>query len=448
MTLLHRNRDPWEHPVRRAVLALLAVVATGTLLLMLPWAAAGPEGAELLTALFTATSAACGTGLTVVDTGTSWSTFGQLVILLLVQTGGLGLMIVASLLGLVAARRLGLRTRLLAQSGTGTVDLGTVRQVVVGSAVVAGVVEAATVAVLTLRLWLGHGYDLGKAGYYGLFHGIAAFTNTAFTLWPDSLTGFAADPLVLLPIMAAVVLGGMGFPVILEVLRVRPIARWSVHTRLTLVVLLVLLVVGPVAVLLSEWSNPATVGRLDPAGRLLSGGFAGVVPRSSGLSTFDYAHADASTLLLTDTLMVIGAGSGGTGGGIKVTTLAVLVLGVLAEVRSQADATAFGRRIAPGTARQALAIVALTGTLLLTAAVTLLELTGADLDQVAFEVTSAFGNVGLTTGLTRQLPPIGQVVLILLMLAGRIGPIAIATALALRPNRQPFRHPETRPILG
>lgn len=448
MTPSRRGQGPWRHPVRWALIVLAAVVVIGTLLLVLPVATAGHGSPGVRVALFTATSAACGTGLTLTDTGTYWSTFGQLVIMLLVQVGGLGLMIVASLLGLVAASRLGLRTRLLAQSRTGMVDLGTVRRVVVGSVVIAAVVEVTTAVVLTLRLWLGHGYGLGRAAYDGLFHGVGAFNNAAFALWPDGLTRFDSDALVLAPIAVAMVVGGLGYPVLLEVLRVRPIRRWSVHTRITLVTTGVLLVVGPLAVTISEWTNPGTIGHLDPGGRLLSGVFAGITPRSAGLSTFDYSHAHSSTLLFTDALMLIGVGSGGTGGGIKVTTLALLVLAVAAEVRGHVDVAAFGRRIAAGTIRQAMAIVGLAGALLMTAAIILLELTGAELDRVAFEVTSAFGNVGLTTGLTRQLPAAGQYLLVLVMLIGRAGPIAVATALALRPDRQPFRHPETRPILG
>ncbi|HET9655578.1 MAG TPA: potassium transporter TrkG [Kineosporiaceae bacterium] len=448
MKLRHPHRGPWRHPVRWAVLGLLGLTAVGTLLLLLPVATAGKGTAGLSRALFTAVSASCGTGLSVVDTGTFWSPFGQVVILCLVQVGGLGLMISATLLGLAAASRLGLRTRLLAESATGTVDLGTVRRVVVGSAAIAGSVEALATAALTLRLWLGHGYGFGRALWYGLFHGVGAFNNSAFTLWPDSLTRFAGDGPVLATVGLAVVIGGLGYPVLLEVLRVRPRQRWSVHTRITLVATAVLLVLGPLAVAVSEWTNPATLGHLDTGGKLLSGVFAGITPRTSGLATFDYAHADASTLLVTDVLMLIGAGSGGTGGGIKVTTLALLVMAVLAEVRGHADVPAFGRRIAPATVRQALAVWGLAAGLLLAASITLLELTGADLDRVAFEVTSAFGNVGLSTGLTRQQPGTGQATLALLMLIGRAGPIAVATALALRPNRQPFRQPEARPILG
>jgi trk system potassium uptake protein TrkH len=446
--LPRRHRGPWRHPVRWALFGLLAAVALGTVALLLPVATAGHGSAGLRVALFTAASAACGTGLTVVDTGSYWSSFGQVVILLLLQIAGLGLMITASLLGLVAASRLGLRTRLLVESGSGTVDLGTVRRVVVGSVTVAGVVEGLGAVVVTLRLWLGYGYPLGRAAWYGLFHGVGAFNNSAFTLWPDSLVRFAGDGLLLVTLGLAMVVGGLGYPVLLEVLRVRPRQRWSVHTRITLVATLALLVLGPLVVAASEWTNPATLGHLSTGGKLLSGAFAGVSPRSAGLATFDYGHADASTLLVDDVLMLIGAGSGGTGGGIKVTTVALLLLAVLAEVRGHADVPAFGRRIAPATIRQALAVCGLAAGLLLTASIVLLELTGADLDQVAFEVTSAFGNVGLTTGLTRQLPALGQYVLVVLMVAGRAGPIAVATALALRPNRQPFRQPEARPIIG
>lgn len=443
-----RRRGTWRHPVRWALLALAGLIAVGTLLLLLPWATAGHGSPGFGTALFTAASAASATGLTVVDTGTYWSPFGQLVILGLVEVGALGLMVSATLLGLVAASRLGLRTRLLARSTSGTVELGTVRRVVAGSLVIAGTVQAVTVVVLTLRLWLGHGERFGTALFHGLFQGVAAFDNAAFTLWPDSLVRFATDPLVLVPIAVAAVIGGLGYAVLLETLRARPTGLWSMHTRITLAATAALLVLGPVVVTISEWTNPATLGHLDTAGKLLSGTFAGVTPRSAGLATFDYGHADASTLLLSDVLMLVGAGSGGTGGGIKVTTLAVLVLAVAAEVRGHADVPAFGRRIGPGTVRQALAVCGLAALLLLVSSIVLLELTGADLDQVAFEVTSAFGNVGLSTGLTRTLPDAGRYLLVLLMIVGRAGPIAVATALALRPNRQPFRRPEGRPLLG
>lgn len=439
---------PWRHPVRWASGGLAVTLLVGFLLLLLPAATTGPGGAGARVALFTSVSASCAAGMTVVDTGSYWSGFGQAVILLLVEVGGLGLMISATLLGLVAATRLGLHSRLTGRSRSGSVDLTTVRRVVLGSGMIALAVQAAVFLTLALRLWLGHGYPAGRAAYYGLFHAASAFNNAGFALWPDSLARFSGDPLVLLPLVLAVITGGLGYPVLLETLRVRPVRRWSVHTRLTLVVTGVLLVAGPVAVLVSEWHNPGTLGNLPPASRVLSGVFDGIAPRTAAFHTMDHAHADASTQLVTDLLMVIGAGSGGTGGGIKVTTVAVLVLAVAAEVRGHADIDVFDRRMAAGTIRQALAVCGLALAVIGLFVLTLLEMTGDSLGEVLFDVSSAFGNVGLSTGVTARLPAAGQYLMIVLILIGRVGPIAVATALALRPTRHTFRNPESRPLLG
>ncbi len=439
---------PWRHPVRWAVIGLAATIGVGTLLLLLPAASRGPGSAGLRTALFTATSAACAAGITLVDTGSYWSGFGQGVILALVEIGGLGLMISASLLGLLAATRLGLHSRLARQSADARVDLTTVRRVVSGSVMIALAVQGAVLGVLTLRLWLGHGYGLPRALYTGLFDAVSAFCNAGFSLAPDSMARFSADPLVLVPVALAVLAGGLGYPVLLEALRVRPVRLWSVHTRLTLVVTAVLLLVGPAVVVIGEWHNPGTLGSLHPAARALSGTFDGIVGRTSAFHTFDYAHADSSTLLVMDLLMVIGGASGGTAGGVKVTTVGVLVLAVIAEVRGHADIDAFDRRMAPGTIRQAVAVCGVAFAVVVGVAFTLLELTGESLDRVLFDVASAFGTVGLSTGVTDQLAPLGQLLLGALVVAGRIGPIAVATALALRPTRQAFRNPESRPILG
>ncbi len=438
----------WEHPVSGLLGGFAVMIVIGTVLLLLPVSTSGPAGAGLSTAFFTSVSASCAAGMTVVDTGEYWSGFGQSVILVLVEIGGLGLMISAALLGLVAATRLGLHTRLTQLSGTRTVDLTTIRRVVRGSALIALAVQGGVLVVLTLRLWIGDGYGFGKALYYGLFHAISAFTDAGFALWPDNLARFAGDPVVLVPIALAVLTGGLGYPVLLEGLRVRPIRRWSVHTRLTLLVTVVLLIAGPLVITVGEWRNPGTLGGLHPGSRLLSGIFDGVVPRTSAFHTFDYGHADASTQLFTDLLMVIGGASASTAGGIKVTTIGVLVLAVLAEIRGQADINAFDRRMAAGTIRQAVAVCALAAAVIIGVTLALLEMTGESLDRVLFDVTSAFGTVGLSTGVTAALPDAGRYLMAALIVVGRVGPISVATALALRPTRRTYRHPEARPILG
>jgi trk system potassium uptake protein TrkH len=448
-----RPRDPaahpFAHPARLVGLGFLLIIGLGTVALMMPVSSAAPGGTDLRTALFTATSAACVTGLVVVDTGTYWSGTGQVVLLVLMQLGGLGVMTFASLLGLLVAGRLGLRSRLLARAETRANELGAVGRVIRGIVVVSVAVEAAVWLVLFVRYWLGYGEGPARAAYSAAFYSISAYNNAGFALAPDNLVGVAGDPVVVVPIALAFIVGGIGYPVMLELLDSRLRVRtWSLHTRLTLVTTAVLLVLGPAVVLATEWSNPGTLGGLPLPEKLLSGWFSGVSPRTAGFNTIDYARADPATLLSTDVLMIIGGGSAGTAGGIKVTTLAVLALGVVSEVRGDPDIDAFGRRIAVGTVRQALAIASLALVAVSAATLLLLETTRFSLDAVLFEVCSAFGTVGLSTGITAALPPAAQYVLAALMFVGRVGPITAASALALRTRTKAYRNPEGRPVVG
>jgi potassium uptake TrkH family protein len=443
-----RSANPLTHPAQFVVTGFVLAVGFGTVLLMLPMASAAPGHASFTTALFTATSAVCVTGLVVVDTAGFWSGFGESVVLVLVQVGGLGIMTFASLLGLLVAGRLGLRSRLLAQAETRTLDLGTVRRVLSGIVRISLGIEAVVWVALTLRLWAGYHEPFGRAVYDGLFHAVSAYNNAGFALWPDSLVGFASDPWILLPIAVALVMGGVGYPVLLELLQVRRVSRWSVHTRLTLVATGVLLLVGPLLVYLTERNNPATLGGLSGPGQLLSAFFSGVSPRTAGFNSIDYGQADPATLLVTDALMLVGGGSAGTAGGIKVTTVTVLTLAVISEIRGETDVNAFGRRVAASTLRQALAVAMLALAVVTVSTFVMLELTRLDLDAVLFETVSAFATVGLSTGITPALPPAAQYLLIGLMLLGRIGPITAASALALREKQRLYRHPETRPIVG
>ena len=246
-----------QHPARLVPLAFLVVVFVGTSLLMLPIARAGPGGAPLLTALFTATSAVCVTGLSLYDTSTYWSGFGQVVILLLFQVGGLGIMTGATLLGLLVTRRLRLSNRLVAQAETRSIALGDVAGVMRLILIVTVGVEAAIAAILTLRLRYAYEEPWDAATWNGVFHAVSAFTNAGFSTYPDSVMRFVADPWIILPIIVAVILGGLGFPVLYEVRRKpRQPARWSVHTKITLLGTAVLLLGGFVAVLALRVEQP------------------------------------------------------------------------------------------------------------------------------------------------------------------------------------------------
>lgn len=438
----------WRHPSRIMAAALLALIAIGTALLMLPISTPGPDGPPLLPALFTSTSAAALTGLNIVDAGTYWTPFGQAVILLLIQVGGIGVMSSASLIAILIAGRMGLRSRLITEYETRAISLSTVRRVLGGTVVVAFTTEAVVALIVGLRLWAHEGYGAGRAAWYGIFHAVSAFNNAGFALWPDSLIARGADPWIVVPLGLAFIVGGLGFLVVFELARVRPARGWTVHTKTTLTVTAILLVVGPVVMIVGEWNNPHTLGALDTPGRLLSGWLTGVTPRTAGFHTIDYGQASPATLLFTNILMFIGGGSGSTAGGIKVTTFAILIMAVVAETRGDRDVDMFGRRLSPPTVRQAISVATLGMGVLLVGCLLLLTISGEPLDDVLFEVTSALCTVGLSTGITATLPPAGQSVLIGLMYLGRIGSITVVTALALRNQGRSYRNPEGRPIVG
>ena len=438
-----------NHPAQLVVVAYGVAIFTGTGLLMLPIATQAPGGSGALTALFTSTSAMCVTGLIVVDTPTYWSGFGQAVILGLIQLGGFGIMTLASLAAVVISHRLGLRSRMLAQAETGGIDLGDVRRIIAGVAVFTVAFEVAAAVGLTISFWIGHDEPFLRAVWLGGFHAVSAFNNAGFALFSDNLIGFVTDPVVTIVIAVAVIFGGLGFPVWLELRREpgRP-QRWSLHTKITVSATALLLVVGTVAVLAFEWGNPSTLGPLDAPGKALAAFFTGTMPRTAGFNTVDIATTYEPTQLLTILLMFIGGGSASTAGGIKVTTIALIGYMVWAELRGDPDVSRYGRRIPPTAQRQALSVAIIGLGALFTANVLLLGFSPFGLADTLFEATSAFGTVGLSTGITPLLDGPSQGVIIVLMFVGRVGTLTLGTALVLREQERLFRFPEERPLVG
>ncbi|MBD0417988.1 TrkH family potassium uptake protein [Streptomyces sp. TRM S81-3] len=442
------------HPARSVVVAFAFAVVAGTLLLSLPVASEDGSATGLVTALFTATSAVCVTGLAVVDTGTYWSGFGEGVILALIQVGGFGIMTMASMLALLISGRLRLRMQLTAQAETRSLGIGDVRRVLLGVAGTTLVVELTVGAVLALRFRYGYGESVGSAAYLGYFHAVSAFNNAGFGLHADNITRYAGDGWVLLPVAAAVILGGLGFPVLLELLRHRHRQRttgrrtWTLHTKLTLIVTVVLLAVGTVLTCVLEWTNPGTLGSHSTADKILGGFFHSAMTRTAGFNAVDIGAMEASTLLMTCVLMFIGGGSAGTAGGIKVTTFAVLLVAIIAEVRGEPHSVVLGRRLAAHVLRQALTVALLGVALVVGSTLLLLTLVHERMEPVLFEVVSAFATVGLSTGITADLPGAGQLLLTGLMFVGRLGPITLVSALALRERTRRYELPEERPIIG
>lgn len=437
------------HPARAVTLAFMAAIVAGTALLMLPAASAAGTSAPLLVAFFTSVSAVCVTGLVTVDTGTYWSTFGQATIMLLFQIGGFGIMTAATLLGLMVNRSPRLRAKLITQTETHSLGLGDVASIARVVLVVTLLSQATIAAALTLRLHFSYRLDWLEAGWSGLFHAVSAFNNAGFSIHGDGLMRYAGDALILGPIMLAIVVGGIGFPVLHDMRqRLREPRRWSLHTKLTLTGTLVLLLGGFCAALLFEWDNPRTLGPFDMADKLLNGMFISVSARTAGFNAIDIGALSPESWALHYFLMFIGGGSGGTAGGVKVGTVAVLVLLVLAETKGHSDTEAFGRRVGATSQRQAITVLALGSMVVVLGTLILMRLTDFPTDQVIFEVISAFGTVGLSTGITAQLPASGQVVLALLMFFGRVGTITLATSLILGARRMPYRYPEEHPIVG
>lgn len=427
----------------------LALIAVGTLLLMLPVMTPGQgPSAGLPTALFTATSAVTVTGLSTVDVQAAWTTTGQAVILLLIQLGGFGIATTAALASLVFAKRLDLRSRLRTQAETPWLTMGELSQVLRLMLRITVVVEACVGLVLMLRFWSGYGHSPLTAGWEGLFLSVSAFNNAGFSVFSNGLMDYNTDPVILGAIALAIIIGGLGVPVLIQVrAHWRRPRRMSVHAKLTVYASLGLIVAGAVLLYVTEFGQWAQWGG-NPSTMVLNALFSSVTSRTAGFNSVDYGQTSPASLLITAVLMFIGGGSASTAGGIKVTTFVVLFMVFVAEVRGDRDVMVAGRRIPERVQRAAIAVT--FSYLVVTAAglLIILEFESLPLQDVVFETVSAVTTTGLSTGITGELSWVSQVVLIVLMFIGRLGTVTLTTAFALRQRRVPYRVPEGWPIVG
>ncbi|MCU1574301.1 MAG: potassium transporter Trk [Micrococcaceae bacterium] len=435
-------------PARLALIVFALVVLLFTGLLSLPVAAQDGQVTEFHDALFTAVSAVCVTGLTTVSTALHWTFFGQLIILVGIFVGGLGILTLASLMALMVSKRLGVRGKLIAQEAMNAGrlgEVGTLLRIVITTSVCIELVLALVLAPRFMIL----GESFPTAIWHALFYSISSFNNAGFTPHSNGVVPYENDLWVLVPLMVGGFIGSLGFPVMMVFLSVGfRVRQWNLHTKLTVQVSLILLVAGAVLWGALEWTNPATIGGMSVGDKVIHAVFASVMTRSLGFNLVDMNLMHAPTMLLTDALMFAGGGSASTAGGIKVTTLAVMFLAIVAEARGDNDVKVYGRTIPQGTMRVAISVIMMGATFVLLATGTLLAISNQSLDRVLFEVISAFATVGLSTGLSAELPPAGVYVLSVLMFAGRVGSITLAAALALRQRRQLFHYPEERPIIG
>lgn len=436
-----------DQPARLALIVFASIIAAATLLLWLPFAYSGPGSATFIDALFTATSAVCVTGLSVVDTALSWTTFGHLVIMISMMIGGLGVMTLASILGRAVSHRIGLTQRMLAATERKS-RLGEVGSLITAVLVVSLSAEIILTAIL-VPSFLSMGEPMLEAIWHSMFMSVSIFNNGGFTIVEGGLEPLVGDWLFCIPIIVGTIAGSIGFPVISDLHRNWRRPRYlSLHTKLTVSTYMILWLGGVLAFFFFEWGNPGSIGGLDGDEKILAGLLHGTSVRSSGLATLDMSELSSSTLFIFDALMFIGGGSASTAGGIKVGTFAVLVLAIISEARGDRDTVAFGRRIPNSSLRLAVSAAFLGSTLVGASTLALVFITDLPLEAVLFEAISAFGTCGLSLGITPGLPTAGKLVLILLMFTGRLGTMTLAAALAMRERQRQIRFPEERPIIG
>ncbi|MGE7625455.1 TrkH family potassium uptake protein [Viridibacillus sp. NPDC096237] len=431
-------------PSQLLVLVFLFFITLGTILLKFPFSTT--NSVSWTNALFTATSAMTVTGLAVVDTGIDYTTFGQLVILLLIQVGGLGIMSFAVLIFIMLGKKIGFKERLIIQQALNYTSLGGVIKLVKNLFIYSFTIEIIAMLILAIR-WVPE-YGWGQGMYYSLFHSISAFNNAGFSTWSDSLMGYVDDPLVNLVITFLFIVGGIGFTVLSDIWQKRSFKKLSLHSKIMIGGTLVLNLLAMIIVFTLEFYNPNTLGTLSSLGdKLWASYFQAVTPRTAGFNTLDIGSLHESTIAFMLLLMFVGAGSASTGGGIKLTTFVVIILSVLTFLRQKRQVTIGNRAIRDMIIFRSLAITTIS-IFFVFLAVFILNITESEpFLKILFEIISAFGTVGLSMGITADLSDIGKIIIVFIMFLGKIGPLTLAFSFA-KPEQEKIRYPSEDILTG
>ncbi|MFD2702575.1 TrkH family potassium uptake protein [Paenibacillus shunpengii] len=428
------------------VAGILAIIAVGTILLMLPIANENGQALNFVDALFTATSAACVTGLIVVDVGTTFTLFGEIVIMVLMQLGGLGFMTIATLIALLFGRRLSLKDRLLLKEAINADTMEGVVRIIRKVLIFSFSIEGVAAIIFTIR-WAVE-MPFGQAFYYGVFHSVSLFNNGGFDLFGNSFMNYTGDWLFNVVASVLVISGGLGFVVLNDLFEFPKKRSLSLHSKMVLSISGFLIGIGALVLFIFEFTNTKTLGSLDFAHKLYASFFQSVSTRSSGTSTIDMTELRSATQFFFILLMFIGASPGSTGGGIKTTTFFIMMGAIIAMVRGQKDIVFFRHRIPQGLVMRAMTIIIITLGIFMVVVMLLLTTEDAPFLSVMFEAASAIGTVGLSVGLTPELTVWGKLIITVTMFIGRIGPLTIAYAVRPKKTKNLYRHPEGRIIIG
>lgn len=426
MNLRLKLRDKPLSPPQILAFGFITIITLGTVLLMLPISRTVPL--SWLDAFFTATSAVTVTGLIVVDTGTAFTTFGQTILMILIQIGGLGFLTFAVMSILFLGKKIRLKERILMQEALNQNSMGGIVRLIRSLFYFAISMELIATALLSIR-WIPE-YGISKGLFISLFHAVSSFNNAGFSLFNDSLSQYVADPLINIVITLLFVSGGIGFTVIYELIRKRRWRTWTLHTKIMLIGTFLINIFAILSFFILEMNNPHTIGAMPLNEQLWGSFFQGLTPRTAGFNSLDYGDMNNSTLMLTIFLMFIGAGSASTASGIKVTTLIIIILAVFAYLRGRNQVFAFRQRIETEVVIRSLSIIVISFFIVFIAIFMLSVTEDLPMMAVVFEAFSAFGTVGLSIGITDQLSSIGKPIIMFLMFIGRVGPLTIAFSLA------------------
>jgi trk system potassium uptake protein TrkH len=439
-------------PPQILVLGFAAIIFIGATLLSLPVASVSGESLPFLDALFTATSATCVTGLAVVDSGTHFTMFGQIVIMVLIQIGGLGFMTMATLFAFALKKRISLKERLILQEAMNQGSMEGIVRLIRKVLRYSLAIELIGAIIFSIR-W---SIDLGPAQgiYFGIFHAVSFFNNAGFDIFGSvtgpfsSLTSYASDPIINIVSIGLIVLGGLGFIVLSDLLEYRTIKKLSLHSKVVLSSTGALILIGAVVMFIFEFTNQKTLGTLDTSGKIWASFFQSVTPRTAGANTIDIGGMRQASQFFMVILMFIGASPGSTGGGIKTTTFMILIGAIIAMIRGKEDIVFFHYRLGKERILKAITLTMIALFMIIVVAMILSTTEEHPFLMILFEVTSAFATVGLSMGMTTDLSIVGKILISLMMFAGRLGPLTLAYALGPKSEKELYRYPEGKMTIG
>lgn len=434
-------------PPRLITFSFLITIIIGAFLLHLPIATTNGLGLSWLDAFFTATSATCVTGLIVVNTASDLTIIGQIIVLIMIQIGGLGLMTVSTLFAIVLGKKISFKRRLIMQEALNQYTTAGIIRLTKYILVFTFFTELIGAVLLSIRWYPQFGL---KGLYYGLFHSISAFNNAGFDVFGNSLENFAGDWFINIVILSLFICGGLGFTVIAEILDngINNFRSYSLHSKIVLLMTGILLLIGFIIVFIFEFTNPYTLAKLSFQEKLLASFFQGATPRTAGFNTLPIGEMRTPTLIFLMALMFIGASPASTGGGIKTTTFGTLLLAIFTVSKERDQTVVFERKIPVSIILKALAVVFIGLLIIMTATMFLTITEKASFKDLVFEVFSALGTVGLSTGITAKLSSLGKLIIMVLMFTGRVGPLTLVFALTQRKTEAKIGYPEEKVIVG